>query len=139
MIDVSKDTFFLGTLELIHNLDYYIQNNIFIATSTVALDGVAASSYASEKKQEVLQKLKEYSKCQIVSLRHSYIEDLEEVLDLPLYSDGLKHLACAYWFDKNVKPDETVFVCSDFTTCIYANQVFGEDSIIWARDKNRPY
>lgn len=139
MIDASKDTFFLDAYELAYNLDYYIQNNIFIATSTVALEDLAEGYYESGKEQKIIQALKNYSKFQIIPLREAHLEDLEHVLGINAYSNGLKHLACAYQFDKKFKPDETVFVCADYAVCIYANYLFGEDSIIWARDKNRPY
>lgn len=139
MIDVSKDTFFLDAYELAHNLEYYIQNNIFIATSSVALEDLAEGYSESGKEQKVVQALKSYSKCQVIPLRETYLEELESSVGINAYSNGLKHLACAYQFDKNLKPDETVFVCADYATCIYANYLFGEDSIIWARDKNRPY
>lgn len=139
MIDVSKDTFFLDAYELAYNLDYYIQNNVFIATTTIALEDLVEGYGESGKALKAIQALKEYSKCQIIPVRKNYLENLEHALDINAYSNGLKHLACAYWFDQNVKPDETVFVCADYAVCIYANYLFGEDSIIWARDKNRPY
>lgn len=45
-------------------------------------------------------------------------------------SDDLKILACAYSYDHNIHPDETVFVTNDLALKNIANLYFGEDSII---------
>lgn len=137
MIDFAKDTFFLDAYEMANKLDYYTNNNLFIATSTAALEDLGENW--PSKLDVVCNKLKVYKKAKIIPYRNCHEKDLKFQLGIDIETNQLKHLACAYWFDKTIKPDETVFVCGNFVTCVYANRVFGEDCIIWARDYNRPY
>ena len=44
-------------------------------------------------------------------------------------TNDMKILACAYFYDTYVHPDETVFVTNDLALQTIANLYFGEDSI----------
>ena len=60
-----------------------------------------------------------------------YNKDMLSLLDnydLVINNDT-KILACALWYDKEVHPDETIFVSNDVLLKIIANLFFGDDSI----------
>jgi predicted ribonuclease YlaK len=59
--------------------------------------------------------------------RPSYLEPIEK-MDLEITND-MKILACALAYDREVHPDETVFVTNDIALKAIANLFFGTDSI----------
>ena len=59
--------------------------------------------------------------------RPSYLEPIEK-MDLEITND-MKILACALAYDREVHPDETVFITNDIALKAIANLFFGTDSI----------
>ena len=72
---------------------------------------------------------------------HIFTEDmLEPIKEKSLsITNDTKILATAFDYDKNVHPDETIFVTNDLALKTIANLFFGEDSIISITDDNGDY
>lgn len=70
------------------------------------------------------------SKGKVISLSTEDIEQMPKNI-FPACAAGitLYELACVYWVDHYVKPDETLFITRSPSLAIQANKILGEDSI----------
>lgn len=130
-----NDAYFFDDWALENLLDNFIRAEKVIVTSTSVLDECQKRSPRVADSIEV--KLRNYQHAIIIVSKRNWIEQLDNVTGLEEDSPGIYNLASAYWFDKVMRPDETIFVSGDFSLCQKANLVFGEDSIIWAKDINQ--
>lgn len=67
------------------------------------------------------------SKFTVVPYQQSMLEPIKQ-MDLEISPD-MKILSCAIWYDKNVCPDEVIFVTADLGQYLTANLFFGNDSV----------
>lgn len=115
-------------------------NNLFedgapFAISSITLNELENIKTSTHKDQEVkyaarhlLHLLDEHrDEYDIQIYRNQYLQPIEE-MDLDITNDT-KILACALAYDREVHPDETVFVTNDMALKSIANLFFGNDSI----------
>lgn len=64
----------------------------------------------------------------IIIFKKSMLNEIKKI-DIP--TKNMEELATAIYYDKNIHPDETIFVTSNYYLSIIANLYFGEDSVIF--------
>lgn len=124
------DIYFLDADAIHQSLEEFIQKGLPIITCTSALD-VYEKKYSDD-----LRRLREYPHADIIITKHSWLDDFNYLTGIGEDSPEMLTLASAFWFEENVRPDETIFVSGSLSLCNKANLVFGEDSIIWTKDDN---
>lgn len=126
---------FYDTCSLLLKASNLFEDETPFAISSITLnelENIKTSSYKdSEVKfaaRKLLHLLDEHSgEYDIQIYRPSYLEPIGEK-DLEITND-MKILACALAYDREVHPDETVFVTNDMALKAIANLFFGDDSI----------
>lgn len=112
------------------------EENVKVVISSISLQELEDIKTASDKDAEI-----KYSSRKLLNILNENPEAYEiwvfkEDMLNPIIEKGFNHinndlkiLACAFDYDCNVHPDETVFVTNDLALKAIANCFFGEDSI----------
>ena len=112
------------------------EENIQVVMSSISLQELEDIKTANNKDAEI-----KYSARKLLNILNENPEAYEiwifkEDMLNPITEKGFDHinndlkiLACAFDYDFNVHPDETVFVTNDLALKAIANCFFGEDSI----------
>ena len=112
------------------------EENVKVVISSISLQELEDIKTANNKDAEI-----KYSARKLLNILNENPEAYEiwvfkEDMLKPIVEKGFDHinndlkiLACAFDYDCNVHPDETVFVTNDLALKAIANCFFGEDSI----------
>ena len=112
------------------------EENVKVVISSISLQELEDIKTANNKDTEI-----KYSARKLLNILNENPEAYEiwvfkEDMLKPIVEKGFDHinndlkiLACAFDYDCNVHPDETVFVTNDLALKAIANCFFGEDSI----------
>ena len=126
---------FYDTNSLLLMADRLFENDCHFAISSITLNELeniktsahkdAELKYSARKILHLLDENK--NKYDIQIFKTAYLKPIEE-MDLEITNDT-KILSCALAYDREVHPDETIFVTNDLALKAIANLFFGNDSI----------
>lgn len=126
--------YFYDTSSLLEENDNLFSGNKEIVISSVSLkelENIKTSNCKDEeikyKARRVIRQLSENPEKYTVWVFENKM--LEPFNDFEINED-IKILACAFDYDHNIHPDETIFVTNDLSLKNIANLFFGEDSIL---------
>ena len=126
---------FYDTSSLLLKTSNLFEDKTPFAISSITLNELESIKTSSHKDAELkysarklLHLLDEHrGEYDIQIFRPSYLKPIEE-MDLEITND-MKILACGLAYDREVHPDETIFVTNDMALKAIANLFFGDDSI----------
>lgn len=110
----------------------FFDTNSFIPLQLKDLDGfqpvISSITFQELNHFKGLQQDK-IQKCEIWNYEEKMLIPVLSVTGLTKITNDLKLLACAFDYDHNAHPDETIFVTNNPQLGEIANRFFGEDSI----------
>lgn len=126
---------FYDTSSLLLKADNLFEDNTPFAISSITLNELENIKTSTHKDQEI-----KYAARRLLHLldehRGEYdiqiyrTDDLDPIVEQSLdITNDMKILACALAYDRDVHPDETIFVTNDMALKAIANLFFGNDSI----------
>lgn len=130
-----KEYLFYDTSSLLADANLFAPNHEPFIISSVSLDELNKLKESNSKTPELRAAAQAVLK-KLAANRGKYtdwvfkVSMLDPIVDKDLeITNDMKILACAIDYDKNVHPDETVFITNDLGQADIANLFFGEDSI----------
>ena len=125
---------FYDTSSLLLMADNFSDDQYYIISSISLneLEGIKSSNTVDEDIKYAARRVLSYidnsnGNVEVIIYNKDMLSLLDNY-DLVINNDT-KILACALWYDKEVHPDETIFVSNDVLLKIIANLFFGDDSI----------
>lgn len=124
---------FYDTCSLLLLDEEQIEEKFVISSITLKeLEEIKTSNRKTEDIKYKVRKLTNWlsnnrAKYDVIIYTMQMLEPITEK-QLPINNDT-EILSCAIWYDKNVMPDEVIFVTNDLSLFSIANLFFGEDSV----------
>lgn len=142
-MNIKPDIKFYDTSSLLIKLDNLFKEPFVISSISLAeLENIKTSSHKDYslkmKARRLLNLLNLYEDSYTVWIFKSSMLDPIIEKDIPI-TDDMKILATALDYDKNVRPDETIFVTNDIALKNIANLFFGNDSIESVKEEEDLY
>lgn len=142
-MNTKPDIKFYDTSSLLIKLDNLFKEPFVISSISLAeLENIKTSPHKDYslkmKARRLLNLLNLYEDSYTVWIFKSSMLDPIIEKDIPI-TDDMKILATALDYDKNVRPDETIFVTNDIALKNIANLFFGNDSIESVKEEEDLY